>query len=110
MEHILYPVEGAYHFFKLQSPQGDLRPLTVRFLNRYLRSYQRADFDLDGDIDQSDFGLLQACFSGHGMVQADPDCWFTRLDMDDDVDQDDVALFESCSAGPEQPVDPKCAR
>ncbi|MBP7936436.1 MAG: hypothetical protein KA354_17495 [Phycisphaerae bacterium] len=31
------------------------------------------DFDHDGDVDQSDFGLLQRCFSGAG-EPADPDC------------------------------------
>jgi len=34
---------------------------------------QLADLDRDGDIDQSDFGLLQRCYSGSSLL-ADSDC------------------------------------
>jgi hypothetical protein len=33
---------------------------------------QKADMDSDGDVDQSDFGLLQRCFSGTAL--GDPHC------------------------------------
>jgi len=104
VENLLHPVQGAYHYFSLTPPQEDLRPITVRFLNRHLRPHRRADFDLDGDIDQSDFGYLQACLSGSNTPQAESRCWFARLDGDDDVDQGDLALFEACSTGPGVPV------
>jgi len=104
VENLLHPVQGAYHYFNLQPSGEDLRPLTVGFFNRYLRPHRRADFDLDGDIDQSDFGYFQACLSGPDTPRAESRCWFARLDGDDDVDQDDVALFEACSTGPGVPV------
>ena len=33
-----------------------------------------ADFDGDGDVDQSDFGLFQGCFSGDYLV-SNPECF-----------------------------------
>jgi len=57
------------------------------------------DFDEDGDVDQEDFGHLQACLSGPGIAQNDPDCLDARLDGDDDVDQDDFAIFRNCMTG-----------
>jgi hypothetical protein len=33
----------------------------------------KADVDGDNDVDQSDFGFLQRCMSGLGIV-SDPDC------------------------------------
>jgi len=66
------------------------------------------DFDADGDIDQADFGHLQACLSGPGIVQADPKCEDARLDNDADVDQDDSAVLRRCFRGPDMPADPNC--
>lgn len=66
------------------------------------------DFDNDGDVDQVDFGHLQACYSGIGVPQTDPACADARLDADDDVDGDDVTLFEACDQGPAIPAAPNC--
>jgi len=33
----------------------------------------KADFDADNDVDQSDFGIFQRCYSGAGKP-ADPNC------------------------------------
>ena len=33
------------------------------------------DFDKDGDVDQSDFGHLQACYTGPGTDITDPECF-----------------------------------
>ncbi len=59
------------------------------------------DFDNDGDVDITDFGHLQACYSGSaapttGCIDAD-------LDGDNDVDQADFALFKNCLGGADRP-------
>jgi PKD repeat protein len=66
------------------------------------------DFDYDADVDQSDFGYLQACLSGPGLSQTDPACASARLDRDEDVDADDVALFLRCMRGSNVIADPSC--
>jgi hypothetical protein len=68
----------------------------------------RYDFDGDGDVDQSDFGYLQACMSGSGVPQVDPNCADLDLDGDDDVDQTDITLFRACMAGANVPVGTTC--
>jgi PKD repeat protein len=68
------------------------------------------DFDGDGDVDQSDFGHLQACLSGAGQPQADPACAAARLDADPDVDSDDFGLFQQCHGAPNQEPPPECRR
>jgi hypothetical protein len=66
------------------------------------------DMDGDNDVDQEDFGPFQACYSGQGITQNDPDCWNALLDLDDDVDLDDFTLFQGCVSGKGVPVDPQC--
>jgi hypothetical protein len=67
------------------------------------------DHDHDGDVDQIDFGYLQACMSGATVAQNDPACLWARLDEDSDVDQGDFAVFLSCMGGPEVLVSYDCA-
>lgn len=67
------------------------------------------DLDYDRDVDQADFGLLQACVKGAGIPQADPACADARLDADDDVDSADVAAFLGCLSGAGVPGQPDCA-
>jgi murein DD-endopeptidase MepM/ murein hydrolase activator NlpD len=69
-----------------------------------------ADFDRDGDVDQEDFGRLQACLSGAGVPQNVPACVNARLDSDEDVDAGDVAIFQRCLSGPDVPANPNCAQ
>ncbi|MEP0842236.1 MAG: lamin tail domain-containing protein [Phycisphaerae bacterium] len=64
-----------------------------------------ADLDHDGDVDQVDFGRLQACFSNGG-GQTPPACQALSLDGDADVDGDDLAFFASCASGPATPLPP----
>jgi hypothetical protein len=66
------------------------------------------DLDEDGDVDQSDFGLFQACLSGRGTIQENVACWNARLDDDEDVDGTDLVVFLTCCAGKDQPVPPAC--
>ncbi len=63
------------------------------------------DFNHDKDVDQHDFGVLQACFSGNGQSYGSQ-CSDADLDADGDVDQDDFAVFQTCLGGPDSP--PQC--
>jgi hypothetical protein len=68
------------------------------------------DFDCDGDVDLSDFGYFQACYTGPGVPQLDPICQRAKLDdLDDDVDLDDFGIMQSCMTGAGIPPDPDCA-
>ncbi len=69
-----------------------------------------ADLDRDGDVDQADFGLLQACLTGPFVPQTDPACVAALLDPDEDVDTDDVAVFQRCNSGRGVPSAPNCAK
>jgi hypothetical protein len=66
------------------------------------------DFDNDGDVDQSDFGRFQACFTAPFVAQTDPECDEALLDGDSDVDQDDYAIFQACMSGADVPASPDC--
>jgi len=70
--------------------------------------YARPDADLDGDVDQTDFGVFQGCYTGSGIAQEDPACVNTRLDADNDVDEDDFLKFRNCFTGPGVPASPGC--
>ena len=49
-------------------------PAQITLLILQISPAARADFDGDGDVDQSDFGHLQACLSGSTVPQNDPIC------------------------------------
>ena len=66
---------------------------------RVMARMRRADMDFDGDVDQGDFGMFQACMSGPGHAVSDPACNNADLDGDGDVDGVDVGLFERCLSG-----------
>mgnify|MGYP002622624720 CR=1 FL=1 len=68
----------------------------------------QADFDSDGDVDQSDFGKFQACLTGPGVPQLDPACEPMRLDLDNDVDMEDFGIFQACITGANNPADLNC--
>ena len=70
--------------------------------------FARCDFDLDGDVDQDDFGRFQTCLSGGGVEQNHPDCAGAQLDTDTDVDGDDLETFQDCTSGANRPADPSC--
>ena len=59
----------------------------------------------DGDVDQADFGHLQACFVGSGGLPP-AGCEDADIDGDSDVDIDDFALFQACIGG--AGVEPGC--
>jgi hypothetical protein len=66
------------------------------------KTFWAADLDADGDVDQEDFGLFQACLAGSGQSYS-PACASADLEGDGDVDQDDFGLFSTCMRGSNQP-------
>ncbi len=68
----------------------------------------RADADGDGDVDQADYGFLQACFSGSGHLWP-TGCARADLDSDFDVDGDDVGVFLACMTGTGVIAEQTCA-
>ncbi len=67
------------------------------------------DSDLDGDVDQADFGRFQACYTSPDSPVAPPACAFARMDADLDVDGQDLLKFLDCMSGSGIPADPQCA-
>lgn len=71
-----------------------------------------ADADGDNDVDQADFGLWQACFTGDGGVtdfDAEKCRCFDR-DHDRDVDGTDFQAFKKCWSGPAIEADKACGK
>ena len=64
-----------------------------------------ADFDGDHDVDLEDFGHMQSCFSGNGVLYG-AGCEDADLDDDLDVDLNDFGQFLDCMAGAK--VAPSC--
>jgi len=71
-------------------------------------SQQPGDYDCDNDVDQSDYGHLQACLTGPE-VAVGAGCLNADLNNDGYVDQGDVAIFRSCTSGANIAADPDCA-
>ena len=65
------------------------------------------DLDADGDVDQSDYGLFQACYSGTGVI-ATSGCQMADFDGDNDVDGEDRTVFIGCASGPNVTADNTC--
>lgn len=59
-----------------------------------------ADADHDQDVDQLDFGMYQACFTGAGSINAAYECRCLDRDNDGDIDAVDFAAFQRCVTGP----------
>jgi hypothetical protein len=68
------------------------------------------DFDLDGDVDLSDFGHYQLCFNPALQISGPTDlCADADLDGSGFVDSSDLSLFEQCLSGPGIPANFGCA-
>jgi hypothetical protein len=65
-----------------------------------------SDYDVDGDVDLSDYGAFLTCYNGPGNPPAAPDCAAADFDDDGDVDLSDYGEFLSCYNGPGNP--PAC--
>jgi len=67
------------------------------------------DFNSDGHVDNADWQIFVACFSGPGVPQPQThNCLKADLDHDGDVDMNDCGLFQRCFSGPDKPADPNC--
>lgn len=68
------------------------------------------DIDCDGDVDQSDFGRMQACFSGPlDPVSVSPiDCRPADVTADGHVDAFDLVRFRGCVSGAGIALDVNC--
>ncbi|UCD30078.1 MAG: hypothetical protein JSV03_06290, partial [Planctomycetota bacterium] len=66
-----------------------------------------ADADKDGDLDQDDFAMFQACYTGvDGGILSNPVyCQCFNRDGDTDIDNDDFTPFQDCATGPAIPFD-----
>lgn len=75
-----------------------------------------ADADGDGDVDQADYAVFQACYTGRdftGQLPTDPPCaCFDVTDYygtpDGKIDRYDLAAFENCRTAPGIPASPSC--
>lgn len=67
-----------------------------------------ADRDVDGDVDQEDFGVFQICYTGVGVFELSGECACFNRDGDSDVDQADFGAFQLCVSGPDLLADPDC--
>jgi GH15 family glucan-1,4-alpha-glucosidase len=92
------PATGRVHVTGTLNPAaGSTTPVSVTFL-------AAADFDLDGDVDLTDFSTFQGCFNGPNRPAAQPNCGDPDLDNDADVDLSDFAIFQGCFNGPNRPA------
>lgn len=109
------PVEGTM-IEPSQSPNpacytmgSDFLDLLARFVpGGGLSVPVRADLDLDGDVDQEDFGLFQACMTGSGALPTDVCCAMAELDGQPGIDQSDFRILQRCLSGTNVPADPAC--
>ena len=76
----------------------------VSYLIPVLPSHVAADFDNDGDVDETDRAHLQGCL---GQPPAGS-CADADIDKDGDVDSTDLALLNSCFSGDGVPADKRC--
>jgi mannan endo-1,4-beta-mannosidase len=74
----------------------------------YMNRLRRGDLDFDGDVDQADFGIMQACLTGSTGVLPQSACRNADMNNDGHADDSDAAVFLSCMSGSEVPADPAC--
>jgi hypothetical protein len=70
-----------------------------------------ADADGDGDVDQTDFAMMQSCLTGNsGDMPVSCDCFDRDHNGlgDGDVDAQDLAAFEACASAPGVAANPAC--
>lgn len=71
--------------------------------------YPFADVDEDGDVDQTDFGVFQLCYTGASVEMASS-CRCFDTDADGRITGGDFQAFLNCAqtSGPNVPVDKTC--
>ena len=71
----------------------------------------RFDFDGDTDVDQVDFGVFQACYTGPGdpnQAYNLPECGCFDANADLDIDIEDFTAFTACFSGAAIPASVAC--
>jgi len=66
------------------------------------------DFDVDNDVDQEDFGHLQACLTGSAGAPVSG-CENADLNLSGRIDSVDIGVLQACMSGPGVDADPFCA-
>lgn len=101
-------LEPGEHFatITVTSPDASNSPQSIAV--RLAIESVKPDLDFDLDVDQSDFGIFQSCYSGSGIAPA-PVCDVCDFDADNDVDGDDFALFNQCVSGSDVQASRNCA-
>ena len=96
----LYDTTGARYTIADHNLTPSNTPFTV---------YHQCDYDVDGDVDLSDFATFQSCFNGPNRPAAQPGstptepCYQPDSDGDGDVDLSDFGAFQSSFNGPNRP-------
>ena len=71
-------------------------------------SSPRLDLDGDSDVDQVDFGLFQACYTGIVAPLSGSLCVCADTNGDGFVATEDIVAFQKCFSGPMVPANPDC--
>ncbi len=66
------------------------------------------DLDGDGDVDMTDFGILQTCLTGSQVLVTNPACKPADLNRDRRVDYRDMVILLGCASGADVFADPCC--
>lgn len=83
----------------LNSPQAVTVTVTVKTV--------LPDFNLDGDVDQEDFGFMQTCFTGAGGAML-PGCEPADITGDEVIDGADLSVLRACMSGAGMLADRAC--
>ncbi len=84
------------------------KPSNDAVITVFGKGFPPGDMDHDNDVDMSDFGVFQLCYTGSGVAQIDPTCAEAKLDRDSDVDANDADIFANCLSGPGNPARMDC--
>jgi hypothetical protein len=97
---LLHKAVGSWSVV-VTNPDGRFGTLTDGFF-----CYARGDFELDVDVDATDFLYFQSCFNGPNRPPAEANCAESDFDHDGDVDSTDFLTFQACFNGVNRP--PAC--
>ena len=97
-------ISNTYEFFWYDEVELSVEPAGLPCPNPELRF----DADADGDVDQADFAVFQACYTETGSTYDCPACKCMNSNEDVAIDGDDYGPFEACASGPDVPADVTC--
>jgi PKD repeat protein len=102
-----YDQPGTYDVMLTASGAGQTDSIT-RTGYIVVRDRVQPDFDGDGDVDLTDYGHLQVCYTGPLAGPPEPGCEDADFNGDNSVDQNDFGVFQACMSGPNIPADLTC--